>query len=176
MIQIVARVAAQVTVAICASIGVSANILAAIYLQIYGKSCKPNYWHVMKLNKNLRRVLIGMSHYTKLQQNSKENVRIFSSPECLHWSVRITSPLSTTTYICSTFLRAINVGSDGKYQHSKVSISIDTAGPVIDKYRYFPFVRFDRKMLKFFQENLPIFRGKFYVFRRKTHDFSIKNR
>ncbi len=31
-------------------------------------------------------------------------------------------------------------------------------------------------MLLFFQENLPIFTGKFYVFRRKTHDFSSKPR
>ncbi len=29
-------------------------------------------------------------------------------------------------------------------------------------------------MLPFFQENLPIITGKFYVFRRKTHDFSSK--
>ncbi len=63
--------------------------------------------------------------------------------------------------------------SDGKYRYSKVSISIDTAGPVIDKYRYFPFFGFDRKMLPFFQENLLIFLRKFYVFHRKTHDFSI---
>ncbi len=30
--------------------------------------------------------------------------------------------------------------SDGKYRYNKVSISIDTEGPVIDKYRYFPFI------------------------------------
>ncbi len=29
-------------------------------------------------------------------------------------------------------------------------------------------------MLPFFQENLPIFTGKFYIFRRKTHDFLSK--
>ncbi len=29
-------------------------------------------------------------------------------------------------------------------------------------------------MLPFFKENLPLFTGKFYVFHRKTHDFSSK--
>ncbi len=31
-------------------------------------------------------------------------------------------------------------------------------------------------MLPFFQENLLIFTGKFFVFRRKTHDFSSKSK
>ncbi len=70
--------------------------------------------------------------------------------------------------------------------------SIDTAGPVIDKYRYFPFIfwsdvqilwlgsigkcyHFFKKICRFLQENFTFFAGKYMIFLLKVGRFSCKN-
>ncbi len=91
-----------------------------------------------------------------------------------------------------TFFAALR-SSDGKYRYNKVSISIDTAGPVINKYQYFPFIfwsdvrilwlgsigkcyHFFKKICRFLQENFTFFAGKYTIFLFKIGRFPWKNR